>query len=45
MIILNDLSFVLVMSTDIEDFKSAYLRICSEQHVDAQDSVVRKIVQ
>jgi len=33
------------MSIDVDDFKSAYLRLCTEQGVDAQDSVLRKIVQ
>jgi len=33
------------MSIDVEDFKSAYLRLCKEHHVNAEDSLVRKIAE
>jgi len=33
------------MSVDVQDFKSAYLRLCAEQRVDVQDSVVRSILK
>lgn len=33
------------MSADLEDFKSAYVRLCKEQHAETQDSVIRKILE
>jgi hypothetical protein len=33
------------MSVDVDDFKSAYLQMCKEQHAEIQESIVRKITE